>query len=63
MFDLNKVLWNNEMSLCIGLKTELDKEEFIEELEKTHNELTGEVLSYEEGHISEIEDLIWKFEY
>ncbi|MEW9124573.1 MAG: hypothetical protein AB2421_17810 [Thermotaleaceae bacterium] len=63
MGEIYKVLWNNEMNLCIGLRTELDREEFIEELERTHYELSGDALSHKEGKISVIDDMIWKFEY
>ncbi len=56
-----KVLWNNEMDLCIGLTTELDKEEFIEEIRRTHFYLTGEQICTADGIIYEDED-IWKFE-
>ena len=40
----NKVLWSNDMSLAVGLKTELDEEEFVTAALETHLDLTGEVL-------------------
>ena len=40
----NKVLWNNEMTLVICLKTELDKDEFQEVAIQSHVDLTGDVL-------------------
>lgn len=57
----NKVLWNNEMNLAIGLKTELDKEEFLEVVEETHLELTGENIDLKECEIDET-DIFLKLE-
>lgn len=60
---MNKVLWNNEMDYCIGLTTELSKEEFIEEASKAHTELTGEELDLGMCVIDEVADsFIWKLE-
>jgi hypothetical protein len=59
---MNKVLWNNEMDLCIGLKTEMDLDEFRDELKMVHYELTGESISSNDGVITEVGGLIWKFE-
>lgn len=61
---VNKVLWNSEeMDLCIGLSTEMDKEEFIEEARRTHLDLTGELLPVENCTIStEMGGLIWILE-
>ena len=38
---MSKVLWNNEMDYCVGLTTEMDCLEFIEEAKRTHSDLTG----------------------
>jgi hypothetical protein len=60
---MNKVLWNNEMDYCIGLTTELSKEDFIEEASKTHIELTGEELDLAICEIDEVADnVIWRLE-
>jgi hypothetical protein len=49
----NKVLWNNEMDLCIGLKTELDRQDFIEIAKRMHIFLTGERLNDNDFIVSE----------
>lgn len=38
----NKILWSNDMSLAVGLKTELDEDEFVAAAIETHLDLTGE---------------------
>lgn len=58
----NKVLWNNEMDLCIGLLTELDCTEFIREAKKSHLELTGEHLIEGTFAIEKVDKIIWKLE-
>jgi len=58
----NKVLWNNEMSLAIGLKTEMDKEEFVIIAEETHLELTGEKIYLKEWDLDET-DILLKLEF
>jgi len=57
----NRVLWNNEMNLAIGLRTELDNEEFLEVVEETHLELTGEKIDIKEWEIDET-DIFLKLE-
>ena len=60
---MNKVLWNNEKDLCIGLTTEIDQEEFIEVAQRTHEELTGDELPLELCKITMVEkENLWKLE-
>jgi len=38
---MNTVLWNNEMSLCVGLRTEMGREMFVRAALSLHARLTG----------------------
>ena len=49
----NKVLWSNDMVLAVGLKSELDEDEFIVAAQQTHLDLTGESLDMAEWKVSE----------
>jgi hypothetical protein len=40
----SKVLWNSEMSECVGFTADIDKAEFIEELKSTYIKATGKKL-------------------
>lgn len=59
----NRVLWHSEMNFCIGLRTEMDRQEFIEEAKRTHLEMTADELQIEECTIShDINQLVWVLE-
>lgn len=58
----NKVLWNNEMNLCIGLTTEMDLDDFEAEAVRTHVELTGDILHPEDYEISCMNELVWRLD-
>lgn len=49
---INRILWNNEMTLAICLNTELDESEFEEEALSTHLELTGDSLEKDEYFVA-----------
>lgn len=49
----SEILWSNDMSLAVGLKTELDKEDFVEKAIQTHLELTGDILIESEFRVTE----------
>jgi len=57
----NKVLWSNDMSLAVGLKTELDEEEFVTAALEAHLDLTGAKLNISECMVTE-DSLILKLE-
>jgi len=58
-----KVLWNSEMDLCIGLSTEMDSEEFIEEAMRSHEDLSGDPLPIEDCIVSQgLDGVVWKIE-
>ncbi|MBB6218205.1 hypothetical protein HNQ80_004345 [Anaerosolibacter carboniphilus] len=56
------VLWNNEMDLCIGLMTEMDRDEFARDVLESHKMLTGESIRPEDGEVSVVDHIIWKFQ-
>lgn len=58
---MNKVLWNNEMDLVVGLRTEVDRGKFEDIAQSTHKELTGETIYLKEWILSET-DLLLKLE-
>ncbi|MBI9013607.1 MAG: hypothetical protein JEZ08_15345 [Clostridiales bacterium] len=57
----NKVLWSNDMSLAVGLKTELDEKEFVEVALEAHLEMTGDKLNISECMVTE-DSLMLKLE-
>ena len=57
----NKVLWSNDMSLAVGLKTELDEEEFVTATLEAYLDLTGEKLNISECMVTE-DSLMLKLE-
>lgn len=58
----SKVLWSNDMSLCVGLKSELDLTDFMHEVAATHEDLTGDPIYMGDGVLTKTDHLIWKFE-
>jgi hypothetical protein len=57
----NLVLWNNEMDICIGLATELDRNQFIQEARRTHLKLTNETLMPKDYIVNqEPEHFVWR---
>jgi hypothetical protein len=57
----NMVLWNNEMDICIGLATELDRNQFIQEARKTHLKLTNETLMPGDFKVNQDPDkFVWR---
>lgn len=52
---MNEVLWNSEMTLCVGLICEMDEELFEKKSLNEHLELTGEHLSKNEYRVSKNE--------